>query len=283
MQAGEVDADGVSVPAGELTLVSNTTLQDRFGRDVSLEHGPYGPFAGHQVNPPPVTITNIEVAYDPPDRGFYTADPLESEIYFRVTFSDEVTWGSPEAANLTVLVGDTETTAYGTDRVRNTTVDFIYTVQAGEVDTDGVSVPAGELTLVSNTTLQDCFGRDVSLGHGAYGPFADHRVNPPDGPPGPSVALTSDANADNRDGDDDTYAIGDEVQATVTFDADVTVTGAPQLTLNVGRQNRTAAYDTGESTTPQLVFSWTVAEGDADTDGIEIAANSLLRGLAYAH
>ena len=90
-----------------------------------------------------------------------------------------------------------------------------------------------------------------------------------------SVALTSDPNDDDRDGDDATYAIGDTVQATVTFSADVTVTGAPQLTLDVGGTDRTAAYSSTDSTATQLVFTYTVAEGDADTDGIAIAANKL--------
>ena len=90
-----------------------------------------------------------------------------------------------------------------------------------------------------------------------------------------SVALTSDPDDDDRDGDDATYAIGDTVQATVTFSADVTVTGAPQLTLDVGGTDRTAAYSSTDSTATQLVFTYTVAEGDADTDGIAIAANKL--------
>ena len=90
-----------------------------------------------------------------------------------------------------------------------------------------------------------------------------------------SVALTSDPDDDDRDGDDATYAIGDTVQATVTFSADVTVTGAPQLTLDVGGTDKTAAYSSTDSTATQLVFTYTVAEGDEDTDGIAIAANKL--------
>ena len=89
-----------------------------------------------------------------------------------------------------------------------------------------------------------------------------------------SVALTSDPNEDGRTGDDDTYAIGDTIEATVTFSAAVTVTGTPQLTLDIGGTNRTANYSSGDSTT-LLVFTYTVAEDDEDTDGIAIAANQL--------
>ena len=46
---------------------------------------------------------------------------------------------------------------------------------------------------------------------------------PTDAPTVSGVAFTSDPNDD--DGDDDTYAIGDAIEATVTFSATVTVTG----------------------------------------------------------
>ena len=83
-----------------------------------------------------------------------------------------------------------------------------------------------------------------------------------------SVAVTSDPGADGG------YAIGDEIQVGLTFSEAVTVTGAPQLTLDVGGQSRTAEYSEG-STTTQLLFTYTVASGDEDTDGIAVVANSL--------
>lgn len=83
-----------------------------------------------------------------------------------------------------------------------------------------------------------------------------------------SVALSSSAGADN------TYAAGDVVQATVTFNVAVSVTGTPQLTLNVGGVSKTANYASG-STSTALVFSYTVQAGDTDTNGISIGANAL--------
>ena len=83
-----------------------------------------------------------------------------------------------------------------------------------------------------------------------------------------TVAVTSDP------GDDGGYAIGDAIEVGLTFSEAVTVTATPQITLNVGGQNRTAAYSEG-SGTAQLVFSYIVAAGDEDTDGIAVVANSL--------
>ena len=95
-----------------------------------------------------------------------------------------------------------------------------------------------------------------------------HAQGTPTVPTIESVAVTSDP------GEDGGYAIGDEIQVGLTFSEAVTVTGAPQLTLDVGGQNRTAEYSEG-STPTQLLFTYTVPSGDEDTDGIAVVANSL--------
>ena len=77
------------------------------------------------------------------------------------------------------------------------------------------------------------------------------------------VALTSDPGAD------DTYAIGDAIEATATFGQTVTVTGTPQIEMQVGGETRTADYASGSGLT-NLVFSYTVVEGDLDADGVAV-------------
>ena len=69
------------------------------------------------------------------------------------------------------------------------------------------------------------------------------------------------------------YRIGDDVQVTVTFSENVTVTGSPQLELAIGSNNRTAGYESTDGSA--VVFSYTVAVGDSDSDGIAVAANKL--------
>ena len=83
-----------------------------------------------------------------------------------------------------------------------------------------------------------------------------------------SVAVTSDS------GEDGGYAIGDEIQVGLTFSEAVTVTGIPQLELDVGGRRRTAEYSEGTTTT-RLLFTYTVRSGDEDTAGIAVVANSL--------
>ena len=70
-----------------------------------------------------------------------------------------------------------------------------------------------------------------------------------------------------------TYAAGQEIAVTVTFSETVVVTGTPRLRLNVGGVSRTAAYRSG--TGAAAVFVYVVADGESDTDGVSIEANSL--------
>lgn len=77
-------------------------------------------------------------------------------------------------------------------------------------------------------------------------------------------------------GQDSSYAIGDVVRATVFFEAGVTVTGSPTLTLDFDGVSKTASYTTGPESDARIVhFSYTVAEGDTDADGVAIPANAL--------
>ena len=69
------------------------------------------------------------------------------------------------------------------------------------------------------------------------------------------------------------YGIGDDIKVTATFSQIVTVTGSPQLELDVGGTAKAAAYDSTDGS--KVVFSYTVAEGDSDTDGVAISANKL--------
>ena len=80
-----------------------------------------------------------------------------------------------------------------------------------------------------------------------------------------SVSLTSDPGGG--------YAAGEEIEATVRFNKSVTVTGSPQLGLTVGSVTRQASYAGGAREV--VTFSYEVAAGETDADGVSIAANAL--------
>ena len=77
-------------------------------------------------------------------------------------------------------------------------------------------------------------------------------------------------------GPDGTYAIGEAIEVTVTFDETVVVTGRPWLSLTVGAETKPATYDRG-SDSDTLVFAYPVASGNLDTDGVSIAAGRIER------
>jgi hypothetical protein len=81
------------------------------------------------------------------------------------------------------------------------------------------------------------------------------------------VSFTSNAGSDNS------YKIGDVITVAVAFSENVTVTNTPRIAL-AGLTNKFATYTSGSGTST-LVFSYTVAASDSDTDGLAITADSL--------
>ena len=78
----------------------------------------------------------------------------------------------------------------------------------------------------------------------------------------------------NSAGADGIYRVGAAIEVTATFGESVTVSGAPRIAFTLGAETRHLIYASG-SPGAALVFSYTVASGDEDTDGIEIAAGAL--------
>ena len=107
--------------------------------------------------------------------------------------------------------------------------------------------------------------RSLSL----YGLSPVFLVEAPDAPYATTAAITTDP----PNGTD--YRTGEVVKAAVTFSEDVTVTGTPQLPLQIGGEERDADYAAGDSSSTVLSFSYTVTEGDTDRDGISIDAFAL--------
>ena len=72
---------------------------------------------------------------------------------------------------------------------------------------------------------------------------------------------------------------GDVLSFTVNTSEAVVIsgTGTPQLALSIGSDTRQASYASGSGTT-SLVFSYTIQQGDNDSDGIAVGALSLNGG-----
>ena len=70
------------------------------------------------------------------------------------------------------------------------------------------------------------------------------------------------------------YIVGNNIEVDMQFDEMLEVTGTPQLTLTIGKTEKTANYYqlTGSN---KMGFRYTVVAGDTDTDGVSVKKDSL--------
>ena len=137
---------------------------------------------------------------------------------------------------------------------------------AVEHEETGIRVSYTVPTGTGTNPIQDAAGNDAA---GLSNRPVTNQTGDTTAPAVSSVAITSNTGASSI------YGVDDVIEATVTFNEAVVVTGTPRLTLNVGGQNRTANY---RSVTGGAVrFEYEVAVGDSDTDGVSIEANRLTR------
>ncbi len=284
---GDEDTDGLTVLAGNdggwggsgKIWSSRPAGSLETSAQADLTHGEIANADSHKVDGgltlPAPGISSVVLVTDPGDDSTYVAGDW---IGAKVTFDESVSvTGTPQ---LGLAIGTTEKTArFGQgsfegsvspgDRTAGPEVVFGYQVQAGDVDSDGIAIGEDKLTLNGGAIKQAVTDVAADLSHEPMATDTGHKVDAV-APVLSSIAISS------RAGGDRLYAVGDSIEVTMTFSEEVTVSGAPQLDLDLGGEARTATYDfTGDSS---AVFAYVVQEGDADTDGIAIDADTLSLG-----
>ena len=173
-------------------------------------------------------------------------------------------------------------------------VDFDHTtpslnVAGATVSSVSPRVVAGNAANAYVVTLTPAGTSDITVGLVADQPCAGAGICTADGTVLSEVPASHVIRADttppavsnieisSNPGSDRFYIPGDEIQAKVTFSETVAVTGMPQLMLELGGSLRTATYQGGMGTTA-LVFDYEVADGESDTDGVGVEADSLSGG-----
>ena len=256
--SGDTDTDGIEIEANNLTR-NGGTINDAAGNAATLTHTALTAQAAHKVDTtaPEIVFSGVAITST---TAPYTAGEV---VQATVTFSENVSvTGTPQLA---LQIGSATKIADYASGTGTAALVFEYTVAAGDTDTDGVSIGANALRLNSGT-IGDAAENAATLTHTAVSDNASHKVDTT-APEIVSngVAITSTTAH---------YTTGEAIQATVTFNENVIVTGTPQLTLQIGSTTKTAGYASG-SGTAALVFAYTVAAGDTDADGISIGANAL--------
>ena len=251
--AGDVAAGGVAIAANKLTLNGGTiTATGSTTITADLAHAAVAIGAGHTVDG--IRPTLVTTGSEAP-----TTSTDGTQVI--LTFSEDisaVTLGSVSVIANSTSGYEQGATVSRSGRTVTLTLTPSLTIAAGwtvavALSADAVEDAArnGNLALAA-TAVTNAIGTTTPTVAG--------------------VAFTSDPGADK------TYAIGDSVEATVTFsfatnDA-VDITGTPQLELDFAGAPKTADClpDTGTSATTCI---YTVVAGDSAPNGVVIAANTL--------
>ncbi|MCU8013901.1 Ig-like domain-containing protein [Shewanella sp. SM74] len=261
VQAGDTTTDLDYVATNSLAL-NGGTIRDAAANNATLTLASPGAANSLGANKAIIvdgvapTVNSVSV----PANATYIAG---QNLDFTINFNDNVTvntgGGTPQ---LSITVGATTRQATYQSGSGTGVLLFRYTVQAGESDTDGISV--GTLS-ANGGTLRDSASNNANLTLNSVGATTSVLVDAT----APAVtSVTVPANA--------TYTAGQNLNFTINFGENVTVNtggGTPQLSITVGATTRQATYQSG-SGTGALLFRYTVQAGESDTDGIAVGTLS---------
>ncbi len=268
VQGADRDADGIGIGASALELNGGSLAQSSdAGVAASLALGSFAVAAAgsHKVdggaNAAPA-VRAVGIQSRPVAASGYAAGDV---IRLSVGFTEALTvTGAPRLA---IRIGTTTRQATF-DRAELKSLHFRYTVLVSDDDANGISMAADALTLPAGATVRDAHGADAALGLGtrALANQLEHKVHTP-----PKVTGLSIVSTPQQAG---TYTRGGVFTARVSYDQAVTVAGSPRLALTVGGQTRAATAAAG-SGNAYVDFSYTVAAGDTDADGLGITGAAL--------
>ena len=247
---GDEDSDGVGVEADSLT---GGTIRDAADNDAVLGHDGLAADSGHKVDGAGPDLAE-------------TGGAVVNTATLTLTFDEPLDGSStPQASAFRVTGGDiTRTVADVALSGSTVLLTLDPAVEHGET---GIRVSYTVPTGMGTSPLQDVLGND-----------ADRLSNVPvtNETPDTTPPTVRKVEITSNPGTDRTYAAGDEIQVTVTFNETVEVTGTPQLSLELGGGRRTATHGGGAGAS--VVFVYEVADGESDTDGVGVEADSLSGG-----
>ena len=250
---GVSDDIGVTIGADSLRL-NGGTIRDEAGNPAVLTHGAEGTFGGHRVDAVKPELVETDGA-------------VVDTAILRLTYSEPLDGTSVPPESVFTVTGGNQRRAVTGLAVLGRTVELTLEPEVEHGET-GIRVSYRVPTRAGESPLRDTVGNAAAR-------LSNQPVTneTPDTTP-PEV---SKLEISSNPGSDRTYAAGDEIRVTVTFNEKVEVTGRPGLQLEFAGGSRTAAYRGGAGT-EALVFGYQVAQGESDTDGVGVEADSLSGG-----
>ncbi len=208
-----------------------------------------------------ITVANVSVFSD----GYWYGYSPDDDIQIAVRFTGHVTvTGEPQIS--LDIGGETKTADLNLNH--STSLTFKYTVQEGDVDDDGFSIPANSLSL-NGGTIQDISGNDINLDHSEVTTTSEVGPKPVQGQDSARIlflTITSDP------GDDGVYS-DEYLIVTVDFDKDIKAVHGVWMVVDVGGTEVSGFSDVVLGSTVE--FKMWMSGSLADTDGVSIHSNSL--------
>ncbi len=273
VQSADLDLDGIALPERDrdgFTPATAHVYQAGTENAVSGHIVGFDDAIGHQVDGRP-RVTAASVTSTPAQGGVYRAGETVS---VSLTYDRPVVVeGTPSIA---LEIGDHHAEATYRNGSGTNTIEFGYEVQIHDHDVDGFALPAGVGQGFHDGSIYSSGGEiELDATYPGFGSQATHRIA--------GQVYVTGISMGSHPGDDDTYEPGDVIRVLVRFDDEVTVTGTPQLSLDLGSSTGMADFqgvhnpgdDASTSTGMVLAFAYTVQDGDEDADGITVVENSL--------
>jgi hypothetical protein len=250
--AGNLDADGIA--SSSPVNLNGGTIKNAALTSATLTFTP--------PNTSSVLVDGIDVSISsitPPADGTYK---IGDAVSFIVNYNYNATvTGTPR---IQLTVGSTTYYAVYASGSGSTAHTFTYTVNAGDLDTDGISTVGASINL-NGGTITDAFGDTATVTFTAM----NYPAKKVDGIRSTITGMSASANG--------TYIAGQNIDFTTTFSEAVSVDSSVRLVVTVGVTTRYATYFSGTGTST-IVFRYTVQSGDSDTNGIALASAVDLNG-----
>ncbi|WP_295128640.1 gliding motility-associated C-terminal domain-containing protein [uncultured Chitinophaga sp.] len=238
--AGDLDTDGIGI----IVTPSGNTIKDMADNDLGGTLNNIGSTTGVRVDAVAPSVNSVTL---PANKTYITNEQLN----FTVNFSEPVNVTGTPAIALTI--GSTNVNASYVSGSGTNALLFRYTVTAGELDNNGITVGALTGTIADAATN----AANLSLGTlNTSGILVDAVA-----PVVNSVAVPAN----------DTYITSETLSFTVNFSEAVNITGTPSLGITIGSTNVSATYFSGNGTSA-LIFNYTVLANQEDGNGITVGA-----------
>ncbi|MES2330969.1 MAG: T9SS type A sorting domain-containing protein [Bacteroidota bacterium] len=250
IEAGDEDIDGIKI-ANSLTLNNGSIKDAQAGNAPLLVNNPAAS-NGILVDAVAPVIGTVQV---PANRTYKSGDTLN----FVLNFSEQVfLTQKADTPVIKITIGAEEKNIVYSKGSGSTGLTFIYIIQSGDLDKDGITI--GSTILLYTSALTDKVGNTASTSFKTNS-LANIKIDAVVPVISSSVFPTAGV-----------YTTGNTLDLMISYSKKVFVSGnehLPFLSLIIGDRVKAAAYINGSGTN-SLLFRYTIQPDDLDTNGIQV-------------